>query len=326
VASIRRTTAFGPGGAFQVRRASFAAFLLLPTLVFSQGPTVVDFDSLPVGVAVTTQFGGVGVVFDCVATATAPCNAAGPVAAALPALPSCGTSAGLALLLDVAAPHSLSLRATFVDPTTQLPAWTRSIAFTCRDADVGSLLFTVVVREPLGGILRTDTFVTPPGGCVVYAYDAWSPLIATVEVSTDADGCYLDDFAFEPPVGAVASSISVGCGPGPSILTATPPVLGSTVSFSGSLFVPFAAGGIAASFGTPKTAILAGGCAIFVDMNAFFELLPFAVDGTGSFSAAAVVPSAPSWAGVTIILQAYAANPFYGTAEISNAIVATFGY
>lgn len=132
----------------------------------------------------------------------------------------------------------------------------------------------------------------------------------------------------DPVVQASTTAVGTGCGGGtqPPSLTATPPVLGQTLTFTLGGGTPDATGILVVSPGPSVSTPLGSGCTVFVDLGTAFTLTSLSTGTGGSGSFALPLAPAPWMAGMTFTAQA----ALFGTAgplgvDLTNGLELTLG-
>jgi hypothetical protein len=129
---------------------------------------------------------------------------------------------------------------------------------------------------------------------------------------------------------ATAAKLAGGCGAlaGGPVLSATPPVLGGSTTFSLEHGTPFAVGSLALDFG-PDVATTFGACTLHLDPARLSSwlLLPIGVDASGDVVFALPVAPAPSLAGLPVTAQAFLLGTLGPLGfDLSNGVRATLGF
>jgi hypothetical protein len=133
-----------------------------------------------------------------------------------------------------------------------------------------------------------------------------------------------------PVPAATAVDLGGGCGATPApLLSATPPVMGSTFAISLTAAAPNALGFLLADFAPSVATPLGFGCVAHLDLAraAWWTTLPIVTDGAGAHGFSVPAPVLPSAAGLSFPIQAVVvggASPF--GFQLSNGVALSFGY
>lgn len=127
---------------------------------------------------------------------------------------------------------------------------------------------------------------------------------------------------------ATTAPVGTGCGVGPPVLTAAPPVLGQGQLHSMTAAPANAAVFFGYSFGPPVPTPI-GACTILLDLPNSAPFLAGTTDGSGAWSYTLAIPLLPVLAGNEVTAQALAlvsGGPLLGAAEVSNGVLLTLGF
>ncbi|HKE01692.1 MAG TPA: LamG-like jellyroll fold domain-containing protein [Planctomycetota bacterium] len=129
---------------------------------------------------------------------------------------------------------------------------------------------------------------------------------------------------------ATAAPVGVGCGIlGSPVLAATPPVMGGTLTATGSGFSPNAFFAFAIGAGPPTALPLGVGCTLYIDVSAVLSSTNVVTDANGIAALSLGIPNVPAWVGADLTAQALTlvpGAPALGWLELSNGVAMKLGY
>lgn len=99
-------------------------------------------------------------------------------------------------------------------------------------------------------------------------------------------------------------TLGVSCGE-PVLLALTIPVLGLPATLSLAAAPPVVSGTVFFSLGSPVPLAIGNGCSVFVDLSAFYPLVPLTTDGSGAWSMIIGLPTDPQLRGLRVTVQAF---------------------
>jgi hypothetical protein len=131
---------------------------------------------------------------------------------------------------------------------------------------------------------------------------------------------------------ASVSPLGASCGQTPALtMSLTPPILGTTITVSGT-HAPAGAGGMLFASTIPVSPLIAGAgptlsspCAIYADPATLLVLGPITADGGGNWSVSGLLPNTPIAAGLQRALNA-GFWPASGGFFVPNGLAVTIGY
>ena len=117
-----------------------------------------------------------------------------------------GTSPNFLSLTTTYDPR-LDIDIYFVVPGTSIPATTDMFRALFGDSEVGTIPGTMEAFDSDGNLIASLTYTTPPEQAMMY--ELRTNGIARIRLSSDADGCVVDNISYNTPVSSVGTNVTL---------------------------------------------------------------------------------------------------------------------